>query len=335
MDHEPINNSIKMPKMVEFFLTNRLPCAFVVVMMLTSVYWFNILFGSIPLLGFLLVLVGMLLHLAVPSLFVLVLFGGGLTYCLQVAGITALSILVLSSGSINAMLIFLGLFVVIPVVTGLTLQRQGLSQASWLLSVALFILMMLVLLLATNTDHSAHGYVTELFKPMFDNMIAAVPAGETAALESIHQLQRVLVDTFPGLCVFSLWLLWWSNVLFARKLAEDYGFYQGDSNTMMTLALPKKVIVVLLVFIALSNMTSGDLQYLAINGLLVLAGLVAVQGVVVAHAWLKSREMLNTIVVMYVMLFFWSAVIVLYMIIGLLDIGFNFRRNMVSATGGK
>ncbi|MDX8383574.1 MAG: DUF2232 domain-containing protein, partial [Ghiorsea sp.] len=99
--------------------------------------------------------------------------------------------------------------------------------------------------------------------------------------------------------------------------------------------LPTKLVYALLVLLALTNMASGDIQYVAMNTLLVLAGLIAVQGIAVAHLWLKSREMMNTIVMMYVMLFFWSAVVLLFMIVGLFDIWFNYRRNMLPTVGEK
>ncbi len=334
MNQEPELIGKSMPKMVEFFLTNRIPCAFMVVMMLTSAYWFNLLFANIPLLGFLLLLVGMVLHLAVPGVFALVLFGGGLTYSLQVGGIATLLLLLLSSGSFYAALVFISLFVVFPVMTALVMQYQGLGRASWMLAVAMLLIVMIALIIGMDAG-GIKAFVSQMFKPMFDTMISNLPVGETEAIAQTRQLQSLMVQVFPGLLVFSLWLIWWGNILFARKYAMEYGFYRGDTSTMLQLFLPKQLVYALLVFAALSNLTDGDLQYVALNGLLVLAGLIAVQGTAVVHAWLKSRGMMNTIIVMYVMLFIWSFVIVFFMIVGLLDVWFNFRRNIVPATGEK
>jgi len=334
MNQEPALPLKPMPKWVEFVLTKRFPCALMVVFMLTSAYWFNVLFGNIPMIGFLLLLVGMLLHLAVPSVLALVLFGGGLAYSLQVGGIAALMILLLSSGSLYAVLVFIALFVLIPVMTAISIQRQGLGQASWLLAVSLLVAVFVVLMVAMNSD-GLKEYVLQLFKPMFENMITEIPVGEKEAVASVRQLQDIMVEIFPGMLVMSLWLTWWGGILFARKTARVYGFYQGDESDMLSLVLPKKLVYVLLAFAAIANMTDGNLQYIAVNGLLVLSGLIAVQGISVAHTWLKSRGMMNTIVVMYVMLFFWSVMVLAFVIIGLLDIWFNFRRNIVSTTGEK
>ena len=334
MNQEPVQQVKPMPKWAEFILTKRLPCALMVVLMLTSAYWFNVLFGNIPLIGFLLLLVGMMLHLAVPSVIALVLFGGGLAFSLQVGGIAALMILLLSSGSIYAMLGFFALFVAIPVMAGLSIQRQGLGQASWLLAVSLLVAVFVALIIAMGTE-GLKEYILQLFKPMFDSMVAEIPVGEKEALASVRQLQDIMVEIFPGLLVISIWLTWWGDILFARKIAKGYGFYQGDESSMLSLVLPKKLVYVLLAFAVIANMTDGDIQYVAVNGLLVLSGLIAVQGISVAHTWLKSRGMMNTIVVMYVMLFFWSVMVLAFVMIGLLDIWFNFRRNIVSTTGEK
>ena len=334
MNQEPVQAGKTMPKIVEFFLTNRVPCAFAVVAMLTSGYWLDLLFGNIPLLGLLFVLAGLLLHLAVPGVFALVLLGGGLAYALQVGGIAALAVLLLSSGSVYAVLVFLALYVAIPVIVALAMQYRGLGRASWVLAVAMFVVVFAAILMSMETG-SMQKYLLDMFKPVFDNMIAGLPAGETEAISSMRKLQDIMVQLFPGLLVFSLWLIWWGNVLYARTYASEYGFYQGDRGTMLQLLLPKQMVYMLFAFALLANMAAGDLQYIAINGLLVLAGLIAVQGTAVAHAWLKSRGMMNTIIVMYVMLFFWSAVILLFMLVGLLDIWFNFRRNIVPATGEK
>ena len=333
MNQESVQSGKPMPKLVEFILTKQIPCAITVVLLLTSVYWLNLIFGN-SLLGALFMLLGTLLHLSVPAIFSLVLMGGGLTYALQVGGIAALGVLFISEGSFAATLVFAALYVVIPLMTAVLVQYRGLGKSSWLLAVSLFVVVLAGMMVGMEGE-GMKAFIHELFKPMFDNMIANVPAGEVAAIESVQRLQEVLVQIFPGMMVLSLWLVWWSDVLLARKYAEEYGFYQGDRSDMLSFSLPSQLVFVLLLLAAVANLTEGDLQYLALNILLVLSGLISVQGTMVAHAWLKSRGMMNTIVVMYVMLFFWSVVILVFMLVGLLDIWFNFRRNTVSATGEK
>ncbi len=334
MSQDPEQRLETLPKWADFFLTNRLPCAALVVVMLTAAYGFSVLFGHIPIIGFLMVVVGMLLHLAVPSVFALVLFGGGLFYSLQVGVIASAFILFLSSGSFYVTLLFFVVFVVASALTAKTMEREGLGQAAWVLAVVLFTVVILSLMIAMDTT-GIQAFVSELFKPMIDDMVSSVPATETQAVDSIKQLQGWVVKIFPGLLVFSLWLVWWGNIVFARKMAKRYNFYQGNDSSMLDFALPTLLIYVWVAFAAMAWLATGDLQYVAGNGLLVLSGLLAVQGIMVAHAWFESRKMVNTIIVMYVMLFFWSAVVILFIVVGLLDFWFNFRRNMISTTGEK
>jgi len=325
-----------MPKLLEFLLTKHLPCAFLVVAMLTSAYWLNVVFGGIPLLGFLFVLVGMLLHLAVPSVFAMILFGGGLKYALQVGGIAALAILLISAGSMDATFIFLGLFVAIPILMGLALLRSGLASSAWLIAVLMFVAVLVGLVFAMNDEASSmQDFVLQMFKPMFDNMIAALPVGEVEAIASVRNLQDMMVQIFPGLLMFGFWMVWWSDLLFARKTAKKYGFYRGDESDVLSLSFPKYFVYLTLAFVMLASFSTGDMQYIASNALLLLLGLISVQGVVVAHVWLKHRRMTNTLILMYITLFFWSVVIAVFTIIGLLDFWFNFRRNAISATGEK
>jgi len=326
--------STAMPEMARLILTNRLPCALLAVAMLTAAYWFGLLFGNIPVLGFLMILVGLLLHVLVPSVFAIAVFGGGLGYSLQVGGIAALMLLLVSSGSIDATLIFAGFFVLLPVATAYTMQKMGLNQAVALLAILMFFLFVAALMVGMEKE-GLEAFVMQLFKPVFDSMVANLPVGEVAAVDSLHQLQSWMVKIFPGMLVFSLWLAWLSSIVFARSIAKKYGFYQGDTSHILKLFLPKQWIYVLLFLFITTMFAVDDLHYIASNGLLVTLGLVAVQGVVVAHAWLKSRGMTNSIMMMYMMLFFWSAIVLVFVFVGLLDFWFNFRRNMVSTTGEK
>ncbi|MDX8383699.1 MAG: DUF2232 domain-containing protein, partial [Ghiorsea sp.] len=281
MSQEPTPNVQAMPKMLELFLTNRLPCALLVVLMLTSVYWFNVLFGNVPVVGFLMLLLGSVLMMSVPIVFALVLFGGGLNFTMQVAGIVALAVFILSSGSLNLALAILLSCAVIPVFSALRMQREdGFHQSAWSLAVGLLVFTFIAMWF--TSDAGIKDWMQQMLAPMFDDMLASVPVGETEVLLSIQSLRDVMVMIFPGLMVFSLWLTWWGNILFARKLAKKYGFYRGDECSMLYFRLPTKLVYALLVLLALTNMASGDIQYVAMNTLLVLAGLIAVQGIAVA-----------------------------------------------------
>jgi len=334
MNQEPSPQVTAMPKVVDVFLTNKVLCALLAVMMLTSAYWFDMLFGNLRMIAFFFLLAGVLLHLAVPSLFALVTLGGGLQYSLQAGGIAALLLLVLSSGSVYTSVVFMLLFVVLSGFAALTLQRQGLGQTAWLLILVLFFGVVFAMI-GSATPQDMEVFVNQQFKPVFDEMIARVPPEAKSDIEAMQTLQVMMVKVFPGFFIFGLWLIWWSDVLLARKLAMRYGFYQGNTDDILSFALPKMLVVVLLIFMGFANLAVGNLQYAALAGVIVLASLLAMQGVIVVHVWLKRKAMTGAILVMYVMLFFWSVIVIIFALIGLFDIWFNFRRTFMSATGEK
>ncbi len=334
MSQESPSKGIAMPKMLDLFLTNRVLCAALSVAMLTAVYWVNILFGNLGLVAFVLLLVGVLLHLAVPSLFALISLGGGIKFSLQTGAIAGGLLLLLLSGSVSTVVVFMLLFVLLPVFAAQTMQRKGLGQAGWVLALVLFVGFASAMVVGASPQ-GLEAFVQQQFKPVFAEMIAGIPTEAKSEIASVQSLQSMMVKVFPGFFILGLWFIWWTDLIFARNIAQKYGFYQGDDASILTFALPNVLAYVLFILLGVANLAAGDLQYLALSGVIVLAGLVAVQGVVVAHAWLKSREMVNTIIVMYVMLFFWSFVVVIFTLIGLLDMWFNFRRTYISATGEK
>jgi len=75
------------------------------------------------------------------------------------------------------------------------------------------------------------------------------------------------------------------------------------------------------------------LHYIAVNAAILIGGLLAAQGVAVGHSWLKAKGMLLSIAMMYFMLIIWSILIIPFVIIGLMDIWFDYRRN-IPAVGG-
>jgi hypothetical protein len=334
VNQEPTPQGNDMPKVMDMFLTNKAPCALLAVLMLTSAYWLDMLFGNLRMIAFFFLMAGVLLHLAVPSLFALVLLGGGLKYSLQVGGIAALMLLILSSGSVSAALVFLMLFVLLPVFAAQAMQRQGLGQAAWLLGIILFVGFAAAMMIGASPQ-DLEVFVHQQFKPVFDEMIARIPPEAKDDIASMHALQGMMVKVFPGFFIFGLWSIWWGDLILARFIAQKYGFYQGVDSPVLSFALPKALVYVLLVLMGFANMATGNLQYLALSGVIVLSALVAVQGIIVGHAWLKSRGMEYSVLVMYVMLFFWSFVLVIFTLIGLLDMWFNFRRNFISTTGEK
>ncbi|HID37109.1 MAG TPA: DUF2232 domain-containing protein [Ghiorsea sp.] len=334
MSQEPLPKGVEMPRALDLFLTNRVLCAVLAVWMLTAVYWVNILFGNLGLIAFVLLIVGVLLHLIVPSLFALISLGGGVKFSLQTGAIAAVLLLLLLSGSVSTVVVFMLLFVLLPVFAAQTMQRKGLGQAGWVLALVLFVGFASAMVVGASPQ-GLEVFVQQQFKPVFDEMIAGMPAGANADIAAMQNLQVMMVKVFPGFFILGLWFIWWTDLIYARNIAQKYGFYQGDEGNILSFSLPSMLAYVLLILLGVANLAAGDLQYIALSGVIVLAGLAAVQGVVVVHAWFKSKEMANTIIVMYVMLFFWSFVVVVFSLIGLLDMWFNFRRKFISATGEK
>lgn len=152
-------------------------------------------------------------------------------------------------------------------------------------------------------------------------------------MEAIKRAKETTIWALPGFLAFSLWMVWWMDVLLGRKLAVTYGFFRGDHSQMLMIRFGKATGIALISATILANITGGSLQYVAVSTAVMLAGLLALQGVSVAHLWLKARGMQMVLVIMYLLLLIWSAMIVPFIIAGLLDIWFDFRRSIVPANG--
>jgi uncharacterized protein YybS (DUF2232 family) len=178
-----------------------------------------------------------------------------------------------------------------------------------------------------------HTFVEQMLAPFFDTLASTVPADEQAALEALEQMRTMTVWAFPGFLAFSLWMVWWMDILLARRIAIRYGFFQGDHTEMLMIRFSKAAGIALIVAAALANLTGGSVQYMAVSIAIMLAGLLALQGVSIAHVWFKTRGMQLSLVIMYLLLLIWSVMILPFIIIGLLDIWFDFRRNMLPVNG--
>jgi uncharacterized protein YybS (DUF2232 family) len=85
---------------------------------------------------------------------------------------------------------------------------------------------------------------------------------------------------------------------------------------------------------AVANMAGGDAQYLAVGTAILGSGMLGLQGVAVAHSWLKLRQQPWMIVMMYMLLAMWSVLAIPFVLLGLMDVWFDYRRQMKSADGG-
>lgn len=318
----------------QFILTHRIPCAALAVLMFSAVI-LGVGLSGIPMLTTLMLLVGLILHMLTPVLFALVMFGGGLVYALQVAVIAALVITLITDFSLMNGVVFLLLYAFLPVVAAATIGKPGgMGRSAQRLALSLFIASMAALLAAAGSQGvDIHTFVEQMLAPFFDTLASTVPADEQAALEALEQMRTMTVWAFPGFLAFSLWMIWWMDILLARRIAIRYGFFQGDHTKMLMIRFSKAAGIALIVAAILANLTGGSVQYMAVSTTIMLAGLLALQGVSIAHVWFKTRGMQLSLVIMYLLLLIWSVMILPFIIIGLLDIWFDFRRNMLPVNG--
>ncbi|MCF7821974.1 MAG: YybS family protein [Mariprofundaceae bacterium] len=318
----------------QFILTRRIPCAALAVLMFTAAIMGAGLSG-IPVLATLVLLVGLILHMLTPVLFALVMFGGGLIYALQVAAIATLAITLITDFNLMNGAVFLLLYAFLPIVAAATMGRLGgMGRSAQLLALSLFIAFMTALLAGAGSQGvGVHTFVEQMLAPFFDALVSSVPAGEQATLEALEQMKTMTVWAFPGFLAFSLWLVWWMDILLARRVAVRYGFFQGDHSEMLMIRFSKAAGIALIVAALLANVTDGSVQYMAVSTAIMLAGLLALQGVSVAHMWFRVRGLQLTLVIMYLLLLIWSVMILPFIIIGLLDIWFDFRRSMFPVNG--
>ncbi|MES0371978.1 MAG: DUF2232 domain-containing protein [Mariprofundaceae bacterium] len=318
----------------QFVLTRRIPCASVALVMFTAIIW-GAVTGGIPLLAVVLSLIGLTLHMLTPALFALIVFGGGLIYALQVAAIAALAVTVITSFSLMSGIVFMLLYATLPALAATSLGRiEGMGRSAQQLAFGLFLAVIAALLAGAGSQGvDMHTFVGQLIGPFFNDLASSIPVGETAALDAIEQAKVVTAWALPGFLAFGLWMVWWMNILLARKIAVTYGFFRGDHSEMLMIRFSKAAGIALIVATLLANVTGGSVQYIAISTSIMLAGLLALQGVSVAHVWIRARGMQMTLVVMYLLLMIWSAMIIPFIIAGLLDIWFDFRRKILSTNG--
>jgi hypothetical protein len=325
-----------LPPVVSYILTRRLPCAGLALLMFASLLWLPAGLQQIPLLGLLLSLLVLTVHLLTPGLFALVTFGGGPSYAVQVAGISALVIATLSGLNFLAGLIFMGLYGLMPIMTAWSLPKPGgLRRSAQYLALGLALAMLAAVVFgAAMREVELRAFVDLLLDPMFKAMSDQVQQEGQQAQQILAEIRTLTSWILPGSMALGLWLIWWCNALLARLVAARFGFYRGELAGVLNIGFGKPVAWLFMLTLALANLASGPVQYLAVNAAIMLAGLLMVQGVAVAHIWLQRRQLQLLIVMMYVLLLIWWPIVLPFVMIGLLDIWFDYRRNIPPASGG-
>jgi len=273
-----------------------------------------------------------------PALFALIFMGGGMRYTLQVSGLVAAAVMALSGFDVLLGLMVGLFYCVLPALAANSLRLMGgVSRSATQLALGMFVAVMVALLMGSQSQSlSLQGFVDHLLAPMFEVMQnGGAQAGVNQIdAKDLEQTQVLLSWIMPGLMAFSLWFVWWSNVLLARKVAMRYGFYTGDTGTLLSVRFGKPIAYALMLSLILANVDAGSVQYIAVSLALMLAGVLSVQGIAVAHVWLKARDMNMVIAMMYVLLFIWFMMVIPFIILGMLDIWFDYRRNENPTLGG-
>ncbi len=313
-----------MPSAAKWVLTHRLPCALVAALMFGATLRFAGTGLSIPLL---------VLHLLTPALFALITLGGGATFGTQVAVLAAVLVSIAAHASLEPGLMLLTLYGLLPVLAAFSLNRAGgVSRSAQHLAIGLGTAMLGVLMmLASSQDVTVRVFVGHALSPLFD----AMREQRTMDAALFQRIRHITVWIFPGLMALSLWLVWWGNVLLARSVAMYYGFFRGDVRPVSVLKLDLKVAYLFLALVVAGAAAHGTVQYLAVNTDLLIAGLLSAQGLAVAHTWLQIRRMKMLAVLIYIVLLIQPVLVLPFTIIGLFDIWFDYRRNMIPENGGQ
>jgi len=319
-----------MPRYMQFLLTQKLPCAALAFTLFTAMFWLPGMLAGVPLLAVLFSLIAVLAHFATPALFALIQLGGGSSFVLPVALISGVGVAAISNFNLMLVALFLLLYVAIPAWAVATLrQHGGLARSGQQLAITLFVAVICGLALGANGHGSSmQGYMVSLMQPLFDS-ITAQTHHDTSAMQSLLALVA------PGLVTVGLWSMWWSSVLGARWIAVRYGFYHDSYFHWFYVRFSPRFALLTLLVLLPANLASGNLQFVSIALAILLAGMFALQGIAVAHLWFKARRMMFMLGVMYFALFFWSVLIIPFIMVGLLDTWFDFRRNAIPDEGEK
>lgn len=316
-----------------FVLTRRLPCGLLLALMIGA---FAVFAGAsnLPALAMLLGLAGIAMNMLAPALVALVTFGGGLNYALQVSALASLLIFTAAGFALaTGILTFVVYGCVVAIAAHLFMGNDGTARSGQWLAAGLGLSVMLALIINAFAEGlDLRAYTEHLLHPFFENMQAA--DGDPEIQAALSRSRSMMAQVLPGLLAWAMWIVWWGDIVLAKSIALRYGFYEGQNNDVLDLHFGKPWAYLFLVALIGANLGHGDLQFSATNLALFIGGMMAVQGVMVVHSWFRARKMQFLIGLMYVMLFFWTAMIVPFVIVGLMDIWFDFRRNIDSAHGG-
>jgi len=229
-------------------------------------------------------------------------------------------------------IMLLTLYGLLPILAAASLNRtEGISRSAQHLAIGLGTAMLAALIAGVSShDVTAREFVDQALSPLFN----AMQGQQEMDAVLMQRIRHITVWIFPGLMALSLWLVWWGNVLLARSIAIYYGFFRGDARPANALHLDSAIGYLFLALAAVGALVQGTVQYIAVNVDILIAGLLAAQGLAVAHTWLQIRRMQLLAVLMYLVLLIQPVMVLPFTVIGLFDIWFDYRRNMTPVNGG-
>jgi hypothetical protein len=293
------------------------------------------LLHSIPLIGLIASLMAIALNMLAPALIALITFGGGIGFAFKVTGIAALGISALAGFSLlPGIWVFFAYGLTTIAGASMFMTADGIRKSAVIIALMLAACIGIALAASAAAEGiSMQAYAEKLVAPFFAGLQLTDSNEQVRAM--LTRSQAMVAHILPGLLAWGMWATWWGNIVLARTIALRYGFYQGAKHDVLSLNFGKPLAYLFILVLTAANFGSGDIQFLGVNAALLVGGLLAVQGIVVVHSWFKARQMQLLISLMYLMLFVWSAMIVPFVIVGLMDIWFDFRRKIDPAHGGQ
>ncbi len=333
MTHPP---ALRMPAAVEYILTRRVPCALLAVVMFSAAWWLPGSLQNMQLLAWMFALLAIGTHLLTPGLFALITLGGGSSYALQVALLSAIGVGLTAGMQPLVGLLMLLMYGIMPIAAATSLRRPGgLARSGQNLAIGLLLAVLAGLWAGANAAHmDMRGYVDHLLSPVFESAASQLHGQDAEASAALAQFRRSSVWILPGSLALGLWMIWWGNALLARGMARRYGFFHGEQAPLLSIRFGRTTAYALILAVATANLVEGDVQFMAVGTAILGAGMLGMQGVAVAHTWLKIRQQPWMIVIMYMLLTMWSVLAIPFVLLGLMDVWFDYRRNMRSADGG-
>ena len=311
----------RLPPLAEALLTRVVPCGIVLALMQLAPLGAAAWLGQVPLLGPLALALTLALNLLAPAVVAFVSLGGGVAFGLKAAAVAAALVWAAGGFAPLAGAVALVVYGVAPALAAGALMRpRGLVRSArllaWMLAGAVFA--------GFLAAAAAQGATAEAVAARWLAHVLVAPAGADAG--AVEAARRALAHVLPGLLAAALWVAWWGDLLLARALAVRHGFFRGDARSVLTFRLPPAWGVALAALLVAAEWLPGEAAFWSANAAFAVGAPITAEGVLVAHAWLAARGMQLAVALMYLMLMFWSAIIPVFLLIGVADLWADFRK---------